>query len=46
MINVTMSQDGMDITFSAKALQDAKVDDIIKVQNSNASAKSKSNRNR
>lgn len=36
MINVTMSQDGMDITFSAKALQDAKVDDIIKVQNSNA----------
>ncbi|MDD5372180.1 MAG: flagellar basal body P-ring formation chaperone FlgA [Sulfurimonas sp.] len=35
MINVTMSKDGMNIIFSAKALQDAKVDDIIKVQNSN-----------
>ena len=35
MINVTMVKEGMVITFSAKALQDAKVNDIIKVQNSN-----------
>jgi len=35
MINVSMKKEGMNITFSAKALQDAKVDDIIKVQNSN-----------
>lgn len=35
IINVAMSKDGMNITFSAKALQDAKVNDIIKVQNSN-----------
>ncbi|MDD3506022.1 MAG: flagellar basal body P-ring formation chaperone FlgA, partial [Sulfurimonas sp.] len=35
MISVTMLQDGMVITFSAKALQDAKVNDIIKVQTSN-----------
>jgi len=35
MINVTMLKEGMVITFSAKALQDAKVNDIIKVQNSN-----------
>ncbi|MDT8339501.1 MAG: flagellar basal body P-ring formation chaperone FlgA [Sulfurimonas sp.] len=35
MINVTMFKEGMVITFSAKALQDAKVNDIIKVQNSN-----------
>lgn len=35
MINVSMFKDGMVITFSAKALQDAKVNDIIKVQNSN-----------
>ncbi|OHE08626.1 MAG: flagella basal body P-ring formation protein FlgA, partial [Sulfurimonas sp. RIFOXYB2_FULL_37_5] len=35
MINVSMSKEGMNIIFSAKALQDAKVDDIIKVQNNN-----------
>jgi len=35
MVNINMSKDGMNIIFSAKALQDAKVDDIIKVQNSN-----------
>lgn len=35
MVNVTMYKEGMVITFSAKALQDAKVNDIIKVQNSN-----------
>lgn len=35
MINVSMFKEGMVITFSAKALQDAKVNDIIKVQNSN-----------
>ncbi|MEK6659882.1 MAG: flagellar basal body P-ring formation chaperone FlgA [Campylobacterota bacterium] len=35
IINVSMLKDGMNIIFSAKALQDAKVDDIIKVQNSN-----------
>jgi len=35
MINVRMFKEGMVITFSAKALQDAKVNDIIKVQNSN-----------
>lgn len=35
MINVVLLKDGMSITFSAKALQDAKVNDIIKVQNSN-----------
>ncbi len=33
-INVTMSKDGIAITFSAKALQDGKVNDIINVQNS------------
>ncbi|ABB44401.1 Flageller protein FlgA [Sulfurimonas denitrificans DSM 1251] len=33
-INVTMHRDGMDITFSAKAQKDAKVNDIINVQNS------------
>lgn len=35
MINVSLLKDGMSITFSAKALQDGKVNDIIKVQNSN-----------
>ncbi|DAB27294.1 MAG TPA: flagella basal body P-ring formation protein FlgA [Sulfurimonas sp. UBA10385] len=35
IINVSLFKDGMGITFSAKALQDAKVNDIIKVQNSN-----------
>ncbi len=35
MINVTMVKEGMVITFTAKALQDAKVNDIIKVQNNN-----------
>ena len=35
IINVSLFKDGMGITFSAKALQDAKVDDIIKVQNNN-----------
>lgn len=34
IINVTMHSDGMGITFSAKALKDAKVNDIINVQNS------------
>ncbi len=34
MINVNFFQDGMTITFSAKALQDGKVNDIIDVQNS------------
>ncbi|MDD2653309.1 MAG: flagellar basal body P-ring formation chaperone FlgA [Sulfurimonas sp.] len=33
MINVNFFQDGMAITFSAKALQDGKVNDIIDVQN-------------
>jgi len=33
-INVTMHRDGMAITFSAKAQKDAKVNDIINVQNS------------
>lgn len=35
MINVSLRKDGMSITFGAKALQDGKVNDIIKVQNSN-----------
>lgn len=34
MISVNFTQDGVAITFSAKALQDAKVNDIIDVQNS------------
>lgn len=33
-VNVTMHTDGMGFTFSAKALKDAKVNDIINVQNS------------
>lgn len=33
-ITVKMSGEGMDIVFSAKALQDGKLDDIIKIQNS------------
>lgn len=32
-VNVTMNNDGMAIIFSAKALKDAKVNDIINVQN-------------
>ena len=35
IINVKLVKEGMSIIFSAKALQDAKVNDIIKVQNSN-----------
>ena len=35
MINVNMLSSGIAITFSAKALQDGKVNDIINVQNSN-----------
>ena len=35
LINVKLLKDGMSIIFSAKALQDAKLNDIIKVQNSN-----------
>lgn len=34
-LSVTYYKDGMGIVFSAKALQDAKLNDIIKVQNSN-----------
>lgn len=33
-INVSLNKDGIAITFSAKALQDGKVNDIINVQNS------------
>lgn len=33
-ITVSMSGEGMNIVFSAKALQDGKLDDIIKIQNS------------
>lgn len=33
-LNVILHQDGMAITFSAKALQDGKVNDIINIQNS------------
>ncbi|MDQ1243717.1 MAG: Flagella basal body P-ring formation protein FlgA, partial [Campylobacterota bacterium] len=33
MINVSINKDGIAITFSAKALQDGKVNDIINVQN-------------
>lgn len=33
-ITVNMSGEGMNIAFSAKALQDGKLDDIIKIQNS------------
>lgn len=33
-ITVSMSSEGMNILFSAKALQDGKLDDIIKIQNS------------
>lgn len=35
IISVTYDNDGMAITFNAKALQDAKLNDIIKVQNDN-----------
>lgn len=35
MISVTYDKESMAITFSAKALQDGKVNDIIKVQNNN-----------
>lgn len=35
IVNVTLLKDGMVINFSAKALKDAKVNDIIKVQSSN-----------
>ncbi len=34
MVNVNLYKDGIAITFSAKALQDGKVNDIINVQNS------------
>lgn len=34
MININLHKDGIAITFSAKALQDGKVNDIINVQNS------------
>ncbi|WP_310441505.1 flagellar basal body P-ring formation chaperone FlgA [Sulfurimonas sp.] len=34
MININLYKDGIAITFSAKALQDGKVNDIINVQNS------------
>lgn len=35
IISITYDNDGMAITFNAKALQDAKLNDIIKVQNDN-----------
>lgn len=34
MVNVSYDEEGIDITFSAKALQDGKLNDIISIQNS------------